>query len=157
VGEISDIVLGGVDTFSLISKAMDVASLAKTLDKDSDLFKLLGFGLRTEDEVVAASDATEEVISTEALATRGKLGSCVAKAQDTALQCATTTFKGFAMDTLGLGSALTSVARRSLPRRAEAAMNLTTSLERRWPSEQLLKARAKPQETCLFNVKASRH
>ncbi|KAJ7927991.1 hypothetical protein B0H13DRAFT_2311857 [Mycena leptocephala] len=75
VGEISDIVLGGWDTFSLISKAMDVASLAKTLDKDSEIFKILGIGLRAEEEVAGASEATEEAMSVEAVATRGKLGS----------------------------------------------------------------------------------
>ncbi|KAJ7222777.1 hypothetical protein C8J57DRAFT_1593153 [Mycena rebaudengoi] len=86
VGEIADIVSGGLDTFGLISKAMDAFSLAKTLDKDSDIFKLLGTGLRTEDEVADAAEAAEQVIGAEARETRGTLAGSVGKVQDAAIQ-----------------------------------------------------------------------
>jgi hypothetical protein len=123
VGEITDIVVGGVDTFSLISKAMDVASLAKTLDKDSDVFKVLGLGLKTEDDVATAAEGMEEAMGDEAFATRGELGSNVEEAQSTALQCASSSFQAFALDTSGLGSAL-PVARRSFERRTSATIDL---------------------------------
>ncbi|KAJ7216133.1 hypothetical protein C8J57DRAFT_1600106 [Mycena rebaudengoi] len=86
VGEVADIVAGGVDTFGLISKAMDAFSLAKTLDKDSDIFKLFGAGLRTEDEIADAAEGAEAVIGAEARETRGALGDSVGKVQDTAIQ-----------------------------------------------------------------------
>jgi hypothetical protein len=157
VGEITDIVAGGVDTLSLILKAIDVASLANTLDKDSNVFKLLGLGQETEDEIVAASDAAEEVMSVEAFATRGKLGFSIAKAQDTALQCAPSSFGGFAMDTSKLGSAISSVARRSLKPRNSLGTDITEAMLRMKdsPSMQFLEARAPAASRCVFHVVVS--
>lgn len=106
MGEISDIVAGGFDTFGLISKAMDTFSLAKTLDKDSDIFKLFGTGLKTEDELAEAADAADDAISVEARETRGNLASSVGKVQDTAIQCLKSTVGPWAMDTSKLGSVL---------------------------------------------------
>jgi hypothetical protein len=151
VGEISDIVLGGWDTFSLISKAMDVASLAKTLDKDSEIFKILGIGLRAEEEVAGASEATEEAMSVEAVATRGKLGSSVTKAQDAVLKCTSSSFQAFAMDASKLGSILPSLARRSFHRNTHSATSSTILPKRRHISQRPLK-RAPSAGSCLFKT-----
>ncbi|KAJ7130871.1 hypothetical protein C8R46DRAFT_1048762 [Mycena filopes] len=146
VGEIVDLVSGGVDTFSTISKIMDVASLAKTLDKDSDILKLLGSGLRTEDEVATAAEDVEDAMSVEAFTTRGKLGSSVSKVQDTSLQCASSSLKAWVMDTTQLGSALPPVLLRS---RQGDRVALEDSQEMH--PDHWIRKRA-PKETCVFRT-----
>ncbi|KAJ7117094.1 hypothetical protein C8R44DRAFT_879603 [Mycena epipterygia] len=137
VGEISDIVVGGLDTFGLISKAMDAFSLAKTLDKDSDILKLFGTGLRTEDEIAGAAEAAEDAISVEARETRGNLASSAGKVQDTAIQCLKSTFGPWAMDTSKLGSVLT--------RRSFQSPESTIS-------GNFLENRAKAADPCVFRL-----
>ncbi|KAJ7204910.1 hypothetical protein C8J57DRAFT_1485235 [Mycena rebaudengoi] len=147
VGEIADIVSGGLDTFGLISKAMDAFSLAKTLDKDSDIFKLLGTGLRTEDEVADAAEAAEQVIGAEARETRGTLAGSVGKVQDAAIQCVKSTLGPFAMDTSKLASVL---RRRSLYLPSDAETTSWSDDQRRAWS--FLIPRAKTEEPCVFNI-----
>ncbi|KAJ6498540.1 hypothetical protein C8R47DRAFT_1112041 [Mycena vitilis] len=152
VGEITDIVSGGVDTFSAISKLMDVATLAKTLDKDSDLFKLIGSGLRTEEDIAEAASATEDALGADALATRGKLGSSVTKAQDTALQCASSSLKAWVMDTTKLSSAIKSsihTSKRTLPVAAVIPNNIDIYVPKNYSFE--LRAKA-PTTVCVFQV-----
>jgi hypothetical protein len=131
---------------------MDAFSLAKTLDKDSDIFKLLGTGLRTEDEVADAAEAAEQVIGAEARETRGTLAGSVGKVQDAAIQCVKSTLGPFAMDTSKLASVL---RRRSLYLPSDAETTSWSDDQRRAWS--FLIPRAKTEEPCVFNIYVSQN
>jgi hypothetical protein len=152
VGEITDIVSGGLDTFGLISKAMDTFSLAKTLDKDSDIFKLFGTGLRTEDEVAGAADAAEDVIGDEARETRGTLADSVGKVQDTAIQCVKSTLGPFTMDTSKLASVLRRRSFHSPPDFGTTILSHDQSISRSF-----LTHRAPAKDPCVFKLYVSRN
>ncbi|KAJ7290615.1 hypothetical protein C8J57DRAFT_1493324 [Mycena rebaudengoi] len=143
----TDIVSGGLDTFGLISKAMDTFSLAKTLDKDSDIFKLFGTGLRTEDEVAGAADAAEDVIGDEARETRGTLADSVGKVQDTAIQCVKSTLGPFTMDTSKLASVLRRRSFHSPPDFGTTILSHDQSISRSF-----LTHRAPAKDPCVFKL-----
>ncbi|KAJ6551177.1 hypothetical protein B0H19DRAFT_1263865 [Mycena capillaripes] len=147
VGEITDIIDGGVDTFATISKLMDVATLAKTLDKESDLIKLLGGGLRTEEEIAEAATATEDALSADVLATRGKLGSSISKVQETYMQCASSSLKNWVMDTTKLGSAIKIVSKRNF-----AAPVISLHQNFSVPSLSPFHTRARNTGNCVFQI-----
>jgi hypothetical protein len=144
VGEVADIVTGGVDLFGSISKIVDVASLAKTIDESSELFGLLGNGLRDEEEIATAAEGVEEAMSTEAFATRGKLGTCISKVQGQMLQCADNSIENYVMDTVALGQSLDTGDTPS-------KRSLLPQLYRRDTIFELFEKRA-PAPTCIFEV-----
>ncbi|KAJ6545551.1 hypothetical protein B0H19DRAFT_1075842 [Mycena capillaripes] len=109
---------------------------------------------RASDNVVDA----EEAMDAKAFATRGKLGSSVGK---TVLQCASSSFKAFAMDTGKLGSPLSDITRRSFdlratPLRPIQSINLTTLLKRDGSGTNLL-VRVPPNTNgeCVFRTQTA--
>jgi hypothetical protein len=110
VGEISDLVIGGLDIFGAISKIIDLASLAKTID-DADIFSLLGT-LGDEAGLAEAAAGVEDVLDTATLVTRGKFGEAFSKVTDNLVQCAESNIEGLVMDGLDLGTSVSMSKRR---------------------------------------------
>ncbi|KAJ7930199.1 hypothetical protein B0H13DRAFT_2652018 [Mycena leptocephala] len=112
VGEKSDLVIGGLDIFGAISKIIDIASLARTLDEETDIFSLLGT-LGDDAEIAEAAAGVEDALDVATLVTRGKFGQALSKVTDKLVQCAESNMEGLVMDGLDLG---TSVAMSKRPR-----------------------------------------
>jgi hypothetical protein len=85
--EVTDLIFSGLDIFGAISKIIDVASLAKTLDETTDIFSLLG-KLGDDAEIIEAAAGVEDALDAATLVTRGKFGEALSKVTDKLVQCA---------------------------------------------------------------------
>jgi hypothetical protein len=93
------LVFGSVDIFGAISKIIDIASLAKTLD-ETDIFDLLG-SLGDDAEIAEAAAGVEDALDAATLLTRGKFGQIVSKVTDKLLACAESNMEGLVRESNG--------------------------------------------------------
>ena len=96
---------------------MDVASLTETIAKDTRLGRLVLGGFRTEEEIAEASSEVELSLSTDTLATRGKLGEDIGGVQENMVTCFKEDLGQFVLDTAQFGIAMqdpTPLKKRSM-------------------------------------------